>query len=423
MASTAAPPDSDDLSLAQLLTRSLRTADQLQQAPAPNDPHVQSQLSQTLSNLALAASLIQHLAILSPNETLDDIATRDLRCLLVEAQRGQLSLLVRTRGGQERLTWLNRAKDHFLTFLRQVEQYEVVPPEKRQALAGPGASEMDSSRRRAGKIAQFKMEKEIKGTLEVLRHRRRTTRIRSTAASSSSSSSSSTPAPPTSDAPDGADDFLSDSDDDSAIDVARPLLLNLLTLHYLRAHAELGSLDQEVELLEHGIKMSEIPSPSPHASSAAAGGEGRDRREKEREDEEDRWRLDATASRDAPVLSPSGKVLRPFTILPSSSSSNGTGLSTRLRLQSEVFRPSHRLPTMTIDEYLAAEEERGNVLQGGGPSTSEAVEQARAEERAEEEEDTRRGYEREEQGLRKVREWDDWTDTHRKGEGNMHNRG
>lgn len=54
--------------------------------------------------------------------------------------------------------------------------------------------------------------------------------------------------------------------------------------------------------------------------------------------------------------------LRPFTILPA-------GTTDRQRLQAQVFQPDHRLPTMSIDEYLAIEQERGNVITGGGVRT------------------------------------------------------
>lgn len=94
-------------------------------------------------------------------------------------------------------------------------------------------------------------------------------------------------------------------------------------------------------------------------------------------------------------------------------------MSTRLRFADEVFRPSHNLPTMTIDEFLEQEQAQGNILQGGGPNSSEAVEQARADEKGEKEEDNVRGWEAEERALKKTREWDEYTDTHRKGEGNM----
>lgn len=55
--------------------------------------------------------------------------------------------------------------------------------------------------------------------------------------------------------------------------------------------------------------------------------------------------------------------LQPFTILPSAGLQ---GISDRARLQSEVFRSGHRLPTMTVDEYLEEEKRRGNIITGGG---------------------------------------------------------
>lgn len=51
--------------------------------------------------------------------------------------------------------------------------------------------------------------------------------------------------------------------------------------------------------------------------------------------------------------------LQPFTILPG-------GTLDRSRLKAQVFGPDHRLPTMTVDEYLEIERQRGNILTGGG---------------------------------------------------------
>lgn len=53
------------------------------------------------------------------------------------------------------------------------------------------------------------------------------------------------------------------------------------------------------------------------------------------------------------------KPLRPFTILPSDTAE-------RARLQAQVFGPGYNLPTMSVDEYLQIEKERGNVITGGG---------------------------------------------------------
>ena len=62
-----------------------------------------------------------------------------------------------------------------------------------------------------------------------------------------------------------------------------------------------------------------------------------------------------TNNSDGPLLSVDGKPLKPFTILGS-----------REQIRKGVFRPSHNLPTMTIDEYLEEERRRGNIIEGGG---------------------------------------------------------
>ena len=62
-----------------------------------------------------------------------------------------------------------------------------------------------------------------------------------------------------------------------------------------------------------------------------------------------------------PFTISSHQPLRPFTILPS-----GGAMDERSRLAAEVFRSGHRLPTMSIDEYLKNEFDSGNVITGGG---------------------------------------------------------
>lgn len=98
-----------DLTLGQLLTRAINHSTKITSAPSPNDQSIQQLLQATLADLNLANKLINHLGILSPNETLEDINTSDLRCLLVDALSGQLCLLAKTKGGKERITYLNKA--------------------------------------------------------------------------------------------------------------------------------------------------------------------------------------------------------------------------------------------------------------------------------------------------------------------------
>lgn len=255
-------------------------------------------------------------------------------------------------------------------------------------------------------------------------------------------------------------------DEDDEDDYTRPLLLSLISLNYLLSHSELNSIEQELELLNYQVNLQssqQQSSASSNASSSASGsgsnvGGGRNEgfRERQRDGTTDidelNWKVEELGfgKGSGPLLDSNGrvsynfflsftflvhvfnsltfifsfekqKVLRSFTILPSTSASSASPLSTRLRLQSEIFRPSHSLPTMTIDEYLQHEKDSGRILQGGGPNGSEALEQEREGERGDKEadEDTERGYRREEDGLRKLRGEDDWKDTHRKGEGNM----
>jgi immunoglobulin-binding protein 1 len=56
----------------------------------------------TISDLILSNSLINHLAILSLNEELQDLNTKDLNCLLVNVLLAQLYLLLQTTTQLER---------------------------------------------------------------------------------------------------------------------------------------------------------------------------------------------------------------------------------------------------------------------------------------------------------------------------------
>ena len=155
-----------------------------------------------------------------------------------------------------------------------------------------------------------------------------------------------------------------DEDDESEWDeYVRELSIHLLRLFWIQVWSQLDSLDQEIELLRNAP-----PSPKSRPQTTA-------------EKDADAWRLDApplasTFDGRGPLLDQSGKVgirlvispdyslrvhqpLRPFTILPG-------GATDRARLQGEVFRPDHRLPTMSVDQYLEIERQRGNIITGGG---------------------------------------------------------
>ena len=165
-------------------------------------------------------------------------------------------------------------------------------------------------------------------------------------------------------------------DDQDDEDERRTATLLLLRLAYAQAYAQLASIAQELELLRSAPPAPPLP-PQPGTSERARLSP---------EAERTLWTLDAPRSvgmvqRGGPLLDSSGKVrdpcsafpfsilaygsvcmqpLQPFTILPSAAGGD------RARLREQVFQPDHRLPTMTVDEYLEIEQQRGNILTGGG---------------------------------------------------------
>ena len=126
----------------------------------------------------------------------------------------------------------------------------------------------------------------------------------------------------------------------------RQVVLLLLRLLHTLALSSLASIGMERDIL--------ASAPNPSTSQVPPDSRGA---------EDSTWRLDRSSIQAKPrqLISGGGRVLQPFTILPSTG-----GLSDRERLRSEVFRSSHRLPTMTIDEYLEEERRRGNIITGGG---------------------------------------------------------
>jgi len=131
----------------------------------------------------------------------------------------------------------------------------------------------------------------------------------------------------------------------------RGVTLLLLRLLHTLTLASLASIRMELDILASAPTSSQTAGPS------------QDPRQRRTEAEDTTWRLDRAPGQAKPreLISGGGRVLRPFTILPSTAA-----MSDRERVRSEVFRSDHRLPTMTIDEYLQEEQRRGNIITGGG---------------------------------------------------------
>ena len=345
---------------------------------------------QMLSDVARAADA---LSVISPNDRLDEISTPALRMFLIPSLQADVQTRARIDPAEDRVTQRRKQVDASIgaarTFFAMVRRHSALPDSVvtllRPYMTKDAQQPMAPADKRMFKIQVLKLEKAAQARLvafrDAYRHR---------------------PTPPADVFYDPLVESGADDDDDTemvpvvsatleVLPVAhlRSYLMLLIVLHALRTANALESLLQEKELLQ--------APPMPEAADAPT---------------DTTWRLDpswTSPASDAPLLSESGRPLRPFTIIPK-----------REQLKSEVFRPSHRLPTMSIDEYLEEETRRGRIL----PSTDKDAPTPRAQRQVESEQDgTRTADEAEEAARQEAIYWDAYTESHRRGEGNTMNRG
>ncbi|KDQ17901.1 hypothetical protein BOTBODRAFT_29205 [Botryobasidium botryosum FD-172 SS1] len=358
---------------------------------ASNDDDAQESIRRSLANLKVLSDRLNHLSLYSRNETLEDLSTRNLAFMFVPYVACEMQNLVRTKDIDERKENIMKAQSHLRQFLATLDDYEIVPNDEKSLFRRESSSAPDPASRRELKIKQYRKEKEIRDKLNAARARRDPVHGSEPPASDFDLISALVPSTTTGN--DGDDD---DEDEDRD----RELALLLLRLIWAQALSQLESMKQEFELI------ASAPPEQPK------GDEQRD----------NTWRLDAPLPRGGPdgmgpLLDASGKPLRPFTILPSNS------LSERARFQSEVFRPDHRLPTMTMDEYLEEEMRRGNIISGGGPQSEAQLTSKELLAVASEQDGTREGDEKSEEKRREEERWSVFTEKNPKGAGNTMNRG
>ncbi|TRM59337.1 TAP42-like protein [Schizophyllum amplum] len=286
-----------------ILNRALSAASKAYDLPTAEDS-TQDLIQSSLTDLKTINARVLELALFSPNETIEDITTSDLVYLFVPYVVAEVLGRVKTLDREDRMRLLQQAEFSLKTFISTLEHFDIVPKDERKMY----------ERGIADKIKQYQKEKELKGRVEVLRKRR----------------------------------SQSATEDDASLNEFE-LVATLLPT----------SPDPSAE--EDDTETDEVLPPR-------APTDGSDSRSKQR-DQDTMWRLDAPRGGpdgQGPLLDPSGKPLRPFTILPA-------GAADRARLQNQVFGPGHHLPSMTVDEYLQIEQERGNILSGGGKASESAL--------------------------------------------------
>lgn len=392
--------DSESLSPSALFNRSLDYASKALNLPAIED-HTQELLTQSLNDLESLRHQISDLSLFSPNEVFEDISTRDIIYLFVPYVFSEVQSRLRSIGRAARMNTVVQTEGYLRSFISLVENYEIIPEDERSLYSSKTTTVIDPAKRRDLKISQYKKEKDLRAGIEVIRKRG---------------------GQPSSDSPSSNFDLIasllpkaskrvSDSDeqplDSETDDVLRKTTCLLLRLTFVEAQKQLESLQQELEILRNAPPSPQLPSFSDL--------DGRDR---QRESDGDLWKLDSplVTSGKGPLLDSSGKPLRTFTILPS-------GAGERSRLQAQVFGPGHRLPTMSIDEYLEVERQRGNIITGGGAASRAAPTSSEKLAIDSEMDGTAGGETRAEEKRLKDESWARYVDEHPRGAGNTMNRG
>ncbi|POR39631.1 Uncharacterized protein TPAR_00180 [Tolypocladium paradoxum] len=293
----------------------------LETSPDATSPAYAAAVDAALALYGRVLEQISAVALFSPNEGVEDLATGSLPYLLTSFHAAEVVQRTPFTGPAQRVLTLRRARAAYERFLGLVDAYGLVAPpydallEQYRADAGgfavvpPGS---DAAARRDGKIAGFRAEKALRDRIAYLK----------------------------------ANPGYAGRGDD---EIVREVHL-LSVAHGIHATFQaLDSLNRELPLLAQAPSSNDHPSA--HSSTTA--------------DDAD-TRLDqplrAATSRDGPLLSQTGRPLQPFTLVGS-----------RADRARGVFRPGHNLPTMSIDEYLEEERRRGGILEGGTDPPSKVV--------------------------------------------------
>ncbi|KAK9917919.1 hypothetical protein WJX75_009572 [Coccomyxa subellipsoidea] len=299
-----------------------------------------AQLEEAVRWLQSCSRMVATLGLFSSNEQAEDIATADLKYLLVSYLWGDLLSRSRTQDIQKRAELLNDASQLLRGFLEQCNEYGLLGSNERAVLLeAQGQGLLDPATRRTQKIAHIRLEKAAKAKLDALRMQDlRSKRLRELEAEEGSGS---------------ADE-----------EFERDVWLTQIHLRTLKAANLLGSLKQEIELLNHAASLPED-------------------------------------LRVRPAQAPPAELMEKLR-----SAAAALSMGSAQQMRASVFRPSHNLPTVTLAEQ--ADREIAAAQRAAEAQARAEAQRARAEA---EDKDT------EVETLRQ-RAWDDWKDDNPRGAGN-----
>jgi len=317
---------------------------------------------------------VKQLDIVSSNDTLEDIATKDLKLLLVPHYIATVLVsgsIGNTRNApsentspnqptldsapEVRLGVLRMARDENMDFLKFMRRLDIMSSTDSQTLENIENGKIyNANENRTIKVEQFKREKALAAKIQMIMSKY------------------------------GDNLNFEDSASGDHEDMYRIAMMDLMNLAILRSFKLFKEIESEIEMVEFTIQQKK---------------QGIDL------DAEFRNRQELRATQPVPTIVPG--MPANFTILDSSA------MMQRLNIQKNVFKPTHELPTYTVEEWGDVQAE----MLKESSKVEKATQEKEAKERKEEEENSDRD-EVVDKKTYKDREFDLFKDEVNKGSGN-----
>lgn len=135
--------DAEPLQLSELLDRGWKIFEEVDSTNEPlGSNSIQVKVKRGVQMLEEASRMVAQLDLFSRNEELEEIATADLKYLLLPALLGALTMKQTTR--DKRLEIVQTARAYFMDFLRRCEEYKVSQfklPDSTGEKARPGSED------------------------------------------------------------------------------------------------------------------------------------------------------------------------------------------------------------------------------------------------------------------------------------------
>ncbi|KAM0837132.1 hypothetical protein ACQ4PT_061870 [Festuca glaucescens] len=390
----AGPEESGDLPLPALFDRASHL-----HALASSSSLDQEGIRRGVDLLRRCDDMVSKLGLFSSNETKDDVSTANLKYLLVPYYLGEMTEQVEQ---EDRIPVLKASQDHLKEFISTCEALELVP-ENELELSRQGRPETAANRREQ-KVARFRRQKAAETKLQEIRERkeRRGRSLRAAALSAPIEAGE-------------EDDFEDDGEEE------REAWLATISLALCKAFDLVDMLKKEEEMLLAVKERKE-------KDGGAFAREMLD----ERTQKAEAWHHNA-ASR-APYSKPANPITcatfaqdviegrasvsqahdhkhQPMIFGPASLVGGGL-TSERERMAAQVFQPSYRMPTMSIEEAGLTEMK---IMEEWQESTAKIIQEATS---SWHKDDTSRAEDDVDAEEEKARAWDDWKDENPRGAGN-----